>query len=211
MKKVLFLGDSITDAQRSYQEDEHHYIGQGYTEIVAGKLALEHPGMYEFTNKGISGNRIVDLYARIKKDCWNLKPDYISILIGVNDVWHELEDENGVDAKRFDHIYRTLIEETMERLPECKIMLMEPFSQPGYTMGHDEYNDAFRSETEKRAAIVRKIAEDFGMVFVPLQKELDELSKKYGYQVWAEDGVHPTLTGNAFLAKKWLEGYEKLV
>jgi lysophospholipase L1-like esterase len=100
MKKVLFLGDSITDAQRSYQEDEHHYIGQGYTEMVAGKLALEHPGMYEFTNKGISGNRIVDLYARIKKDCWNLKPDYISILIGVNDVWHELEDENGVDAKR---------------------------------------------------------------------------------------------------------------
>ena len=92
-----------------------------------------------------------------------------------------------------------------------QIMLMEPFSQPGYTMGHDEYNDAFRSETEKRAAIVRKIAEDFGMVFVPLQKELDELSKKYGYQVWAEDGVHPTLTGNAFLAKKWLEGYEKLV
>ena len=101
MKKVLFLGDSITDGGRSYEENVHDYIGQGYTLMAAGVLAMEKPGEYEFTNKGISGNRIVDLYSRIKCDCWNLQPDYISILMGVNDVWHEQECKNGVEEKRF--------------------------------------------------------------------------------------------------------------
>ena len=210
MKKVLFLGDSITDAGRSYDEDVHDYIGQGYTLMAAGVLAMEKPGEYEFTNKGISGNRIVDLYSRIKCDCWNLKPDYISILMGVNDVWHEQECKNGVEEKRFDHMYRTLIEETFERLPDCKIMLMEPFIYPGYTMGTDADMDELRVGVEALAKVVRKIAEDFNLVFIPLQAELDEMAKKYGYKVWAEDGVHPSVEGNALLAKRWLEGFAKL-
>ena len=210
MKKVLFLGDSITDALRDYSEDAHDYLGQGYALMAAGKLAYEHPGEYEFTNKGISGNRVVDLYARIKKDCWNLKPDYISILLGVNDVWHEKEVQNGVDAERFENIYRILLKETMERLPECKIMLMEPFSQPGYTIGNDPYYDDFRLEVEKRAKSVQKLAEEFGLVFVPLQAELDEMSLKTSYELWAKDGVHPTVAGHALLAKRWLEGFEKM-
>lgn len=210
MKKVLFLGDSITDALCAKDEQEHNYIGQGYALMAAGELAYAHPGEYEFTNRGISGNRVVDLYARIKKDCWNLEPDYISILLGVNDVWHELEVQNGVDAERFENIYRILIKETMERLPNCRIMLMEPFSQPGYTMGSDPFYDEFRSEVEKRARSVKKLAEEFNLVFIPLQPEFDEMSRKTSYENWAKDGVHPTLAGHYLLAKRWLEGFEKI-
>ncbi|MBR6525569.1 MAG: SGNH/GDSL hydrolase family protein [Clostridia bacterium] len=208
MKKVLFLGDSITDAVRSYSEDEHNYIGQGYALIAGGQLSIENPGEYQFTNKGISGNRIVDLYARIKKDCWNLQPDYVSILIGVNDVMHELEIGNGVDAERFEHIYRTLIKETLERLPECKIMLMEPFCLHGVCT--DPYYDIFRSEVEKRASIVKQLAEEFKLVFVPFQEAFDKMSAEFGVECWCKDGVHPTIGGHAFMAEKWLEGFAEL-
>ena len=87
MKKVLFMGDSITDAMRD--KDSDAYMGAGYATMAAGVLGRKEPYAYEFMNRGISGNRIVDLHARIRKDMINLQPDYISILIGVNDVWHE--------------------------------------------------------------------------------------------------------------------------
>ena len=85
-KLILFQGDSITDAGRNRENDAG--TGTGYPTFVKGELGLSNPGEYEFINRGISGNRIVDLYARIKADIINLKPDYMSILIGVYDVWH---------------------------------------------------------------------------------------------------------------------------
>ena len=102
MKTFLFQGDSITDADRR-REDISHF-GYGYPNIVASKYMSENPNGYTFINKGISGNRIVDLYARIKIDLINLKPDYLSILIGINDVWHELSSGNGVDNEKFKKI-----------------------------------------------------------------------------------------------------------
>ena len=103
MIKFLFQGDSITDADRNRDNDAS--FGLGYPNLVASELMNKFPGEYEFINKGISGNRIVDLYARIKMDIINLKPDMMSILIGVNDVWHELNDRNGVAAPKFEIIY----------------------------------------------------------------------------------------------------------
>ena len=98
--KILFQGDSITDVLR--RGDDDNYIGMGYPLLVKGVLGYEHPGEYTFYNRGVSGNRIVDVYARIKKDILNLKPDFISILLGVNDVWHEVSPTpNGVDADKF--------------------------------------------------------------------------------------------------------------
>ena len=99
MKTFLFQGDSITDADR--RRDDINNFGYGYPNIVAAKYLSEFPNEFTFINKGISGNRIVDLYARIKIDLINLKPDYLSILIGINDVWHELSSENGVDNEKF--------------------------------------------------------------------------------------------------------------
>ena len=107
MKLVLFQGDSITDCGRNREAD--HPMGSGYATMAAGEIMAEHPGEYRFLNRGISGNRSVDLYARIKQDLINLKPDYLSILIGVNDVWHEYTRQNGVDADKFEmpcHLYQ---------------------------------------------------------------------------------------------------------
>ena len=95
MQTILFQGDSITDAGRSREND--YSRGFGYSTIVAGKIGRKYAGKYELKNKGISGNRVVDVYARIKSDIINLKPDYMSILIGVNDVWHEVRHQNGVE------------------------------------------------------------------------------------------------------------------
>ena len=103
--KILFQGDSITDADR--RDDFNCDLGRGYPVYVAGRLGLEQPDAYQFVNRGISGNRIVDVYARIKQDIINLKPDVISFLIGVNDAWHEISGQNGVATDKFKKIYIT--------------------------------------------------------------------------------------------------------
>ena len=101
-KVILFQGDSITDCGRDREKANHN--GRGYANMTAAHLMFEEPGRYVCYNRGISGNRIVDLYARIRKDMINLKPDYMSILIGINDVWHEYSYRNGVDAKKFEMV-----------------------------------------------------------------------------------------------------------
>ncbi|MBR4942505.1 MAG: hypothetical protein IKZ28_00600, partial [Clostridia bacterium] len=112
--RILFYGDSITDAGRNREEwGTEASFGCGYVKYAYPEL--QKLGC-EVINRGISGNRVVDLYARIKVDCWNFKPDLISILIGVNDVWHELYGENGVEIDRFEKVYRMLIEDTLKKL-----------------------------------------------------------------------------------------------
>lgn len=108
-KRILFQGDSITDCGR--HRDQFHDLGRGYPHLIKAGLGLDCPGDYEFINRGISGNRIVDLYARIKCDFINLQPDYASIYIGVNDTWHEIASQNGVDTAKFEKIYEMLIDE----------------------------------------------------------------------------------------------------
>ena len=131
MKTVLFQGDSITDCGRNKESEINMaaHLGFGYPNLVGGKLLFDHAGeMYRCINKGISGNRVVDLYARWKIDALNFSPDVISILIGVNDVWHEVSRQNGVENERFEQIYRMLLEWTKTVLPDVKLILMEPFA-----------------------------------------------------------------------------------
>ena len=180
-------------------------IGFGYATLVAGALGLAEPYQYDFINKGISGNRIVDLYARIKKDTINLKPDYLSILIGVNDVWHEVAECNGVDAEKFEMVYGLLIEELKAALPDLKIMILEPFTLPGDATDpkdKPEHYASLRKEVELRAQAAKRVAEKYGLVFVPLQKLLDEANVTTplrGYWLW--DGVHPTAAGHELIKK----------
>ena len=103
MKKILFQGDSITDCGRDRTNNE--LIGSGYACLVKANMMFEYPTEYRFFNRGINGNRSVDLYARIKSDIINLQPDYISFLIGVNDVWQEIGSCNGVSAEKYEKIY----------------------------------------------------------------------------------------------------------
>ena len=205
--RILFQGDSITDADRSRQDDNR--LGVGYPRLVEAALGFEAPGEHVFLNRGISGNRIVDLYARIKADIINLKPDLMSILIGVNDVWHELgESPNGVDADKFYRIYSMLIEEVKEALPNIKIMILEPFVLQGPST--IEKWDIFSTEVPKRAEAAKKIAEKYNLPFIQLQAGFDELATKADATYWIGDGVHPTAKGHEFIKNQWLKAFKEL-
>ena len=211
-KLILFQGDSITDSGR--KNDWGHNMGFGYATMVGGALGVTEPHAYRFINKGVSGNRIVDLYARIKKDMINLKPDYMSILIGVNDVWHEFGEQNGVDAEKFEMVYGLLIEELLRELPGLKLMLLEPFVLPGSATVATEAIpnrwEYFRQETDLRRAAVKRLAEKYGLVFVPLQEKFDAVNADAPMGYWLADGVHPTPAGHAVIQEAWLEGFAQL-
>lgn len=195
MIKFLFQGDSITDAGRDRDNDSNY--GYGYPNLVASELLCKFPGEYEFINQGISGDRIVDLYARIKQDIINLKPDYLSILIGVNDVWHELNEKNGVSVPKFEIVYSMLIEEIKEALPDIKIFILEPFVLKG--SGTERYFDEFLADVKLHSEAAQRVAEKFDLTFIPLQEKFDKASETLPPTYWAADGVHPTAAGHALI------------
>ena len=165
--KILFFGDSITDAGRARDRDGHIAgLGYGYVNQCAAALAFEDPAKYQIVNRGISGHRVVDLYARVKADVWLEQPDVLSILIGVNDVWHDLgEKPNGVEVDRFEKVYRMLIEDTKKALPNTKIILCEPFFLHGVST---DYNGGYGHfcKVPLYAAVTKKLAEEFSLPFV---------------------------------------------
>ena len=210
---VLFPGDSITDARRSREHD--NFPGYGYANMVMGTLGYKEPYQYRFFNRGVSGDRVVDLYARIREDMVNLKPDYMSILVGINDVWHEYTRKNGVDAEKFEMVYGLIIEELLRELPNLKLMLLEPFVLPGTATITDEEHpgrwEFFKREVDRRRMAVKRLAEKYNLVFVPLYDKIvaaNENSPHDGYWLW--DGVHPTSAGHALIQEAWLEGFSML-
>ena len=207
--RILFFGDSITDANRNRESDfTLGGYGFGYVRSVAGTLTCEAPDEYEIINRGISGNRLVDLYARIKIDCWNLEPDVLNILIGVNDVWHEIAAKNGVEIDRFENIYRMMLKETKERLPNTKIIICEPFILKGKAT--EEKYEEFLAVKEY-AKVVKKIAEEFNCYFLPLQEKIDAFAEKYGVEACLSDGVHPAIGGAQLIANEWLKLFKEQI
>ena len=205
MKRFLFQGDSITDAMRN--RDNEKSINTGYVHIMASKMLLKYPGEFEFFNRGIGGNRIIDVYARIKSDIINLKPDYMSLLIGVNDVWHELELQNGIDSDKFKTLYRMLISEIKAARPDIKIYIMAPFLLKGSET--TENWEIFSAEVKKRAEAAKEIAQEFNLTFIPLQEEFDKALLKMPEEYWVRDGVHPLEAGQALIADVLLKHFEK--
>lgn len=206
MKTILFQGDSITDAGRSRENDAN--TGIGYPTLVKAEIGYEFPDQYVMYNRGISGNRVVDVYARIKKDIINLKPDVMSILIGVNDVWHEFDFQNGVDADKYFKVYSMLIEEIREALPEVKIMILEPFVLRG-TATEAVWED-FSAEVYKRAEMAKKIAKSYSLPFITLQDKFDEAVKSAPESYWLRDGVHPTTAGHELIKREWIKAFKQL-
>ena len=206
--KILFFGDSITDMARSRDTDGQAYgYGVGYVNSVGSTLKYENPEKYEIVNRGIGGHRIVDLYARIKVDVWNHKPDVISVLIGINDVWHEINYQNGVEIDRFEKVYRMLIEDTKKALPNAKIIINEPFVLRGSAT--EEHFDEFL-EVYKYAEIAARLAKEYDLYFLPLQKAFDEAAEKYGAETFLRDGVHPTVQGSVLIASEWIKLFNKI-
>ena len=206
MKTILFQGDSITDVGRN--KEDINSLGFGYPLLVSAALGFDYPGKFNFINKGISGNRIVDVYARIKADIINLKPDIMSILIGVNDVWHEFDFNNGVDSEKYFKIYSMLIEEIKAVLPDIKIMIMEPFVASGSATA--DKIDIFRTEVFKRAKKAKEIAEKYNLVFIPFQEKFDEAFTMAPSDYWLADGVHPTFKGHELIKREWIKAFNML-
>ena len=201
--KILFYGDSITDMGRHRDKDSEPFgYGVGYVNSVTSTLKYENPTKYEIINRGISGNRVVDLYARIKADVWNHNPDLVSILIGVNDVWHGIYHNNGVEIDRFERVYRMLIEDTKAALPNVKFILCEPFVLMG-SATEEKYEEF--CEVKKYAAVVAKLAKEYGIPFVALQDKFDKAAEKNGAVHYLYDGVHPDLAGGKLIAEEWLK------
>ena len=211
-KRILFQGDSITDCGR--RRDNFYGMGEGYPRLIEASLGADCPGEYEFINRGISGNRIVDLYARIKADFINLKPDYASIYLGVNDTWHEIGSNNGVDTAKFEKIYTMLIDEIKEALPNIKLMIIAPYVLEGYdTCDTEEIPDRlsrFRTDVAEKAAVAKKIAEKYGLPIIELQPTFDAACKKAEPSYWAYDGVHPTAMGHELIKRLWLNAFETI-
>ena len=203
MKRILFQGDSITSARR-YPEDRN-FRGSGYATMVSGKLGYEYPGEYEFINMGVGGDRITELMARSKSDIIHLAPDYLSILIGINDAWLDVAYQNGVSAERFELLYNLLIQDITVALPHIKIILLEPFVLQVPT--NQEHWNAFYRETKKRAEATKRVAERNGLVFIPLQQRFEEAAAKAPAEYWLFDGIHPTAAGHELVKRAWMEGF----
>lgn len=206
MKTILFLGDSITDGGRLRQDPRN--LGTGYPAYVAARLGLSYPEAFTFYNRGIAGNHVVDVYARIKKDAVNLQPDYMSLLVGVNDVWHELDFDAGVDAVKFKKVYSMLLEEILEELPRVKLLLIEPFVLKGSAT--EKYYEEFRQGVKVRAEIVRNLAQEYKLPCLSLQKELDSLKEQASEGYWLYDGAHPTIYFHQYIADKWIEWFGEI-
>lgn len=201
--KILFQGDSITDAGRSREDDRN--LGSGYANLVAARLGFEMPGCHTFVNRGIGGDRIPDLVGRMERDILRLKPDVVSILIGVNDVWHGLGWDNGVEAELFEELYTLLIRQLQKKMPDLRILIMEPFVLPGSATR--EHWDVFSSEVALRAQAAKRVAEAHGLQFVPLQHLFDEATEQAPGDYWLIDGVHPSAAGHELIAREWVKAF----
>jgi acyl-CoA thioesterase I len=199
---VLFQGDSITDCSRDRNcslPNEPAGLGAGYAARIAGDLLACGPGAgWKIFNRGVSGDRIVDLLGRWRRDALSLKPDVLSILVGVNDTWHEHLNGNGVSVARYLQLYRMLLEDTKAALPECHVILGEPFALPG-----GAFHTEWIPELQERARGVRRLAQEFGASFVPYQSEFVAALTKFTAAELAPDGVHPSLLGHQMMAAAW--------
>jgi lysophospholipase L1-like esterase len=208
-RTLLFQGDSITDANRLPDIDTPNHpasLGSGYVNLIAAKLLHDQPELgLTVINRGISGHRVVDLYARWKRDVINLAPDIISILIGVNDLWHEFSTQNGVELDRFDAVYRMLIDLTQTSLPNTRLVICEPFLLPCGLV-----NDDWQADMRERRKLVKHLASDIGATFVPFQAAFDAACERAPADYWSQDGVHPTPAGHQVMAEAWLNAVGNL-
>lgn len=211
IKTILFQGDYITDCGRDRSDFED--LGSGYPRLVEAHIGLENPGEFIFINNGVSGNRVPDIYARIVGDIITLHPDYMSILIGVNDVWRSVDSGCGTGIKRFQKVYDMLLEEIKEELPETKIIILEPFLRGLATDDREYFPDrysVFRKGVAELSVIAKKIAEKHGDLFFELQSIFDEAAAKAPSPYWFSNGVHSTAKGHELIKKQWLKAFDRL-
>lgn len=230
--KILFAGDSITDGGRSRNMDLNHNLGHGYQYIIASKLACENIDKTpKFINKGFSGWGINALYEVWYEQVLKLKPDVISIYIGINDMHKSTESLSALNIKRYESVYDMLLSDTISFLPDVKLILTEPiYAVTKHTKDYVTYSPHVLCEKEfvplnisesieekefRRKEIVhfqsavKNLAEKYNAVFVPLQSEFDKYLENCETEYLLWDGVHPTVVGHGIIAKQWYDTVEK--
>ena len=149
----LFQGDSITDGNRTRNNDWNHVMGHGYQYIIASKLWYDFPKKgFHFFNRGISGNKVTDLTACWQKDTLELNPNVLSILIGINDSEAFIEGNQGFSVEQYENGYRSLLQQTKQQLPNIEFVLCEPFILPVGEM-KDKWGDYSKEATGGSTAI----------------------------------------------------------
>ena len=208
---ILFQGDSITDGNRGRNEDPNHIMGHGYAFSIASRLGADYPEKnYKFYNRGISGNKVTDLEKRWQADTLDLKPDVLSILVGVNDSNSEVFNRQpSVSVEQYLEVYQVLLEKTRASFPEIILVLCEPFVLHVGRM--NEKWEASYSDIVKRQAVVRKLSQKYDAVFVGFQEVFDKACEKVPCDYWIWDGVHPTVAGHELMAREWMKQVEKRI
>jgi lysophospholipase L1-like esterase len=201
---ILFQGDSITDAGWSRKNgqtpNEQSALGSGYAWLAAVELLVDRPGEgLRIYNRGVSGNKVFQLADRWQTDCLDLKPNVLSILIGVNDIWHTFSNGYQGTVEIYERDYRALLERTRKALPKVKLVVCEPF-----VLRYGAVNDKWFPEFDHYRAAAKRVAESHHATFVPFQAMFDEAVKYAPPQHWAGDGVHPTPAGASLMAHNWL-------
>lgn len=198
---ILFQGDSITNAFRKPEEICNAYqMGAGYAMIVAGRLLAERPGDgLRFENRGVCGEGINCLQKRWQSDCLELRPDVLSILVGVNDVRVTLE-KPSTSLEEYEQSYRELLKQTRAALPKVRLVLCEPFALRVGDVRKDRMADI-----AARGEVVRRFASEFGAAFVPLQTVFADALRHAPADYWSFDGIHPNAQGHWLIAEAWIK------
>lgn len=202
---ILFQGDSITDARRDKKKfadraNDPRALGSGYPFLIAGPLLRANPTKgWKIFNRGISGNKVPDLQKRWQKDCLDMKPAVLSILIGVNDIWHKMHGRYDGTVEDYRKGYTDLLAETKKALPELKLVICEPFALRCGAVKDDWY-----PEFDQRRAVAAEVAKAAGAIWVPFQSMFDTaIAEGTKPQYWVPDGVHPSIAGHTLMAETW--------
>ena len=207
---ILFQGDSITDSGRdktSIEVNNSISLGSGYPLLATAALLNDQPEKrLTVYNRGISGNKVYQLASKWEEDCLNLKPDVLSILVGVNDFWHTISYDYKGSPKVYRDDLSALLDKTKQKLPDVKLIIGEPFAVSGVKIVVPNWFPSF-NEYQQSA---KEIAEKYNAVFIPYQRIFDEAQKAAPGSYWTSDGIHPTLAGSMLMAKAWLKTIKKL-
>jgi lysophospholipase L1-like esterase len=201
----LFQGDSITDGNRGRNEDPNHIMGHGFAFSIAGRIGADYPEKnYRFFNRGISGNKIIDLEKRWQTDTLDLQPDVLSILIGINDSTSVVNGRHPVvTTSEYEETYNSLLEQTLKTFPQILPVLCEPFI---LNVGKVADNwKKYHEDVVQRQTIVRELSKKYQAVFISFQEVFNEACKKAPAEYWIWDGIHPTVAGHEIMAREWLK------
>jgi lysophospholipase L1-like esterase len=202
---ILFQGDSITDAGRKHNETNPNNsgaLGGGYAFMAGSELLYKHaPKNLRVYNKGISGNKVYQLAERWEADCLALKPNVLSLLIGVNDFWHTLTNNYTGTVDTYQKDLDALLDRTKKALPGVKLVIGEPFAVKGIKAVDDKWYPTF--DAYRRAA--KELAGKHGAAFIPYQTIFEKAGQTAPGVYWTYDGVHPSIAGSQLMAHAWLE------